>query len=150
MVLDGVRETWERRFEDVESFPVFVMVVSDGTESSSNYGDDEYAELVNTLVSSGITVHGVVLSTRGGSLITQVMLNLTENTGGVYEGISAATGLEEALENLANRMNDHADSVSARYRVIYEAPATRGDSISAGVRRSGVQVSLYGDIRMPR
>ena len=150
VVLDGVRETWERRFEDVESFPVFVMVVSDGTESSSNYGDDDYAELVNTLVSNGITVHGVVLSTRGGSLITQVMLNLTENTGGVYEGISAATGIEEALENLANRMNDHADSVSARYRLIYEAPATRGDSISAGVRRSGVQVSLYGDIRMAR
>lgn len=150
VVLDGVRETWERRFEDVESFPVFVMVVSDGTESSSNYGDDDYAELVNTLVSNGITVHGVVLSTRGGSLITQVMLNLTENTGGIYEGISAATGLEEALASLANRMNDHADSVSARYRVIYEAPDPRGDSISAGVRRSDVQVSLSPDIRMAR
>lgn len=148
VVLDGVRETWERRFEDVESFPVFVMVVSDGTESSSSYNDDEYAELVNTLISNGTTVHGVLLSTRGGSLITQVMLNLTENTGGVYESVSAATGLEEAMISLANRMNDHADSVSARYRVIYEAPETRGDSISAGVRRSGVQLSLYGDMRM--
>lgn len=147
-MLDGVRETWERRFEDVESFPVFVMVVSDGTESSSSYNDDEYAELVNTLISNGTTVHGVLLSTRGGSLITQVMLNLTENTGGVYESVSAATGLEEAMISLANRMNDHADSVSARYRVIYEAPETRGDSISAGVRRSGVQLSLYGDMRM--
>ena len=148
VVLDGVRETWERRFEDIEPFPVFVMVLSDGTESSSNYGDDDYSDFLNGLIANGITVHTVVLSTRGGSLVTQVAMNMTQHTGGVYEGITAATGLEAAMVSLATRLNDHSDSVSASYRVVYEPPDPRGDSISAGVKRSGVEVRLFQSLRM--
>ena len=62
VVLDGIRETWERRFEDDEPFPVFVMVLTDGTEGSGNYNENEYVELVNELITNAITVHVVLLS----------------------------------------------------------------------------------------
>jgi hypothetical protein len=149
VVLDGIRETWERRFEDDEPFPVFVMVLTDGTESSGNYNENEYVELVNELITKSITVHVVLLSSRGGSVINQFAINLTENTGGIYENIAAATGIEQMLVSIADRMNAHYENVSKRYRVVYERPNPPGAQISASVTRPGAFLTgLYGGLRM--
>ena len=126
VVLDGIRETWERRFEDDEPFPVFVMVLTDGTESSGNYNENEYVALINELA-----------------------INLTENTGGIYENIAAATGIEQMLVSIADRMNAHHENVSKRYRVVYERPNPPGAQISASVTRPGAFLTgLYGGLRM--
>ena len=149
VVLDGIRETWERRFEDDEPFPVFVMVLTDGTESSGNYNENEYVELINELINNSITVHVVLLSSRGGSAINQFALNLTENTGGIYENIAAATGIEQMLVSVADRMNAHYETVSKRYRVIYERPDPPGARISASLRRAGANITgLFVGLRM--
>jgi hypothetical protein len=148
-VLDGIKETWERRFEDDEPFPVFVMVLTDGTEASGNYNENEYVELVNELITNAITVHVVLLSSRGGSVINQYALNLSQNTGGVYENIAAATGLEQTLVGLAERMNAHYENVSRRYRVVYERPNPPGAQISATIMRSGARIAgLFAGLRM--
>ncbi|MYN65106.1 MAG: hypothetical protein F4X11_08770 [Acidobacteria bacterium] len=149
VVLDGIRETWERRFEDDEPFPVFVMVLTDGTEGSGNYNENEYVELVNELITNSITVHVVLLSSRGGSVINQYALNLTGNTGGIYENIAAATGIEQMLVSIADRMNAHYESVSRRYRVVYERPNPPGAQISASITRSGARIAgLFAGLRM--
>ena len=41
IMLDGIRETMERRLEDDDTFPVFVMMLTDGSEGSSNYSDNQ-------------------------------------------------------------------------------------------------------------
>lgn len=149
VVLDGIRETWERRFEDDEPFPVFVMVLTDGTEGSGNYNENEYVELVNELITNAITVHVVLLSSRGGSVINQYALNLTQNTGGIYENIAAATGIEQMLVSIAERMNAHYENVSRRYRVVYERPNPPGAQISASITRSGARIAgLFAGLRM--
>ena len=149
VVLDGVRETWERRFEDDEPFPVFVMVLTDGTEASGNYNENEYVDLVNELMTNAVTVHVVLLSSRGGSSVNQYAQNLTGNTGGVYENIAAATGLEQTLVGLAERMNAHYENVSKRYRVVYERPNPPGERISASLSRSGAFITgLFAGLRM--
>jgi len=148
-VLDGVKETWERRFGDDEPFPVFVMVLTDGTESSGHYNDDEYLELVNELIANSVTVHVVLLSSRGGSAVNQYALNLSQNTGGVYENIAAATGLGHTLVGLAGRMNAHYENVSKRYRVVYERPDPPGTRISASVTRPGANIAgVFVGLRM--
>ena len=151
VVLDGIRETWERRFEDDEPFPVFVMVLTDGTESSGNYNENEYVDLVNELIANSITVHVVLLSTRGGSVVNQYAMNISQNTGGIFENIAAATGLDRTLRGLADRMNAHYENVSKRYRVVYERPDPPGAGISASVTRPGVSISgLFTGLRMPQ
>lgn len=151
VVLDGIRETWERRFEDDEPFPVFVMVLTDGTEGSGNYNENEYVELVNELITKSITVHVVLLSSRGGSVINQYALNLTGNTGGIYENIAAATGIEQMLVSIAERMNAHYENVAKRYRVVYERPNPPGAQISASLTRGGAAISgLFAGLRMPQ
>lgn len=149
VVLDGIRETWERRFEDDEPFPVFVMVLTDGTESSGHYNENEYVDLVNELITKSITVHVVLLSSRGGSAVNQYALNLTENTGGIYENIAAATGLGQTLVDVAERMNAHYENVSKRYRVVYERPNPPGARISASIARPGARITgLFAGLRM--
>ena len=149
VVLDGIRETWERRFDDDEPFPVFVMVLTDGTESSGNYNENEYVDLVNELITNAITVHVVLLSSRGGSVVNQYALNLTQNTGGIYENIAAATGLGQTLVGIGERMNAHYENVSKRYRVVYERPNPPGAQISASLTRPGARITgLFAGLRM--
>ena len=122
ILLDGIKETWERRFEDEEAWPIFVVVATDGSESSGNMNQNEYGRLVNELIAKGATVHVMVLSTQGGSSVTDYAINLTDNTGGLYEVFGASTRLATALPELATRLGNHYDQVSQRYRVVYERP----------------------------
>lgn len=148
-VFDGVRDTWRRRFDDDEPFPVFVMVLTDGTEGSGFVTPGEFNELGQQLTANAVTIHAVQLSTRGGSAITSMATNMTQNTGGVFEVINVASGLDDALTNLATRMNEHYTRVSNWYRVIYERPDPPGTRLTAGVTaRPGILFNLFIDRRM--
>lgn len=152
LMLDGIRDTWEARFEGDEPFPVFVLALTDGVESSTAYGNDEYAALVTELVRNGVTIHAALLSTSGdvagATAVARYAENLALNTGGLYESITTATEMEEALTRVATRMTAHHGEVSGRYRVVYQRPDPPGTTMSAGVRRSGVQLGLFTDLRM--
>lgn len=153
-LLDGVRETWNRRFEEDDAFPVIVLVLTDGTEASGNYNDNQYANLLNPLIANGVTVHAVMLSSRGSvraqQRLPQYALSLVENTGGILETFVAPTGYESVLPRLAERMNDHYDMVSKRYRLIFERPNPPGMQVSVSVTGNDLAFSLFIDRRMPR
>ena len=153
-LLDGVRETWRRRFEDDDPFPVMVLVLTDGTETSGNYNDNQYADLLNPLIANGVTVHAVMLATRGGvraqQRLPQYAFNIVEATGGVLENFVAPNGYESVLPRLAERMNDHYDTVSKRYRLLFERPDPPGMRLSVSVTGNDLAFSLFLDRRMPR
>ena len=142
-LLDGVRETWNRRFEEDDTFPVIVLVLTDGTEASGNYNDNQYADLLNPLIANGVTV-------RAQQRLPQYALSLVENTGGILETFVAPTGYESVLPRLAERMNDHYDLVSKRYRLIFERPNPPGMQVSVSVTGNDLAFSLFIDRRMPR
>ena len=147
ILLDGIKETWERRFEDEESWPIFVVVTTDGAESSGRMNQNEYANLVNDLMANGVTVHILLLSS-GGSGVTEYAINLTDNTGGLYEVFGAATRFSTALPELATKLGANYDQVSQRYRVLYERPDPPGTSLSIGVVRPGLVARPYIDRRI--
>ena len=147
IMLDGIRETWERRYEEGDVFPVMMMVLTDGTENSSNYSDPEYLQLMQTLIDNGVTVNILQLSSRGGSVMSQYALNFTENTGGIYESIAAATGLAQWLPTFAERLNAHHAEMSKRYRLRYEPPDPRGAQIAAGAR-GAEGIRLFSSLRV--
>ena len=153
-LLDGVRETWRRRFDDDDSFPVMVLVLTDGTETSGNYNDNRYADLLDPLIANGVTVHAVMLSTRGGvraqQRLPQYALSLVENTGGTVENFVAPTGYESFLPRLAERLDDHYGVVSKRYRLIFERPDPPGMRLSVSVTGNDLAFRLFLDRRMPR
>ncbi|MCY4123470.1 MAG: hypothetical protein OXG72_21390 [Acidobacteria bacterium] len=153
-LLDGVRETWTRRFDEDDAFPVMVLVLTDGTEASGNYNDNRYADLLNPLIANGVTVHAVMLATRGGvraqQRLPQYAFNIVEATGGSLENFVAPTGYEFVLPRLAERMNDHYDAVSKRYRLIFERPDPPGMRLSVSLIGNDLAFNLFLDRRMPR
>ena len=141
VLLDGINETWDRRFDEGERFPVFVLVLTDGSESSSFYNDDEYAEFIGMLISNDIAVHTVIFSERGGSNVSQYSLNITENTGGLYENLASETGMADSLTMIATRLGENYEQVSKRYWIIYERPDPPGAQISIQLNRPGYNVT---------
>ena len=153
-LLDGVRETWRRRFDADDAFPVIVLVLTDGTEASGNYNDNQYAELLDPLIANGVTVHAVMLSTRGGvpaqQRLPQYAHSLVDNTGGTIESFVAPTGYESVLPRLAERLSDQYDLVSKRYRLLFERPDPPGTRLSVSVTGNDLAFSLFLDRRVPR
>ena len=148
VMFDGIRETWARRFEDDDAWPVIVMVLTDAPETSGNMTEDAYNTLVGELMSRGATVHAVLLSTRGGNIQTEYSINLTQNTGGRFQGIAAATGLPNTLTTLGTEIGTHFDDMSGRWRVAYERSDPPGEQISVAVNRPGVNVRIFTHRRM--
>lgn len=151
--IDGVRETWDRRYEGDEAWPIFVAVLTDAIEASAFMNEDRYMGWINDLRAAGVTVHAVLWQSRGaGSAVgvaTGHALNLTANTSGRYTQIAAPTAFEDNLRQLATDMAAHWEQASIRYRVIYERPDPPGQGVSVGVTRPGVNLQLYGDRSMP-
>jgi hypothetical protein len=152
ILLDGIKETWERRFDETEPWPIFVVVATDGSESSGNMHQGQYERFVKELTANGVTVHVLLLSTRGGSLVTDSAINLTAHTGGLYEVFGVGTRLATALPEFAMKLGTHYEQISQRYRVVYERPdpALAGASLSIWVAREGVVAQGYMDRRIPQ
>ena len=155
VMFDGIQETWARRFEDDDAWPVIVMVLTDGPEMSGNMTQDEYNALVGELMSRGANVHIVLLLTRGADaraklrpIQTDYATNLTQNTGGLFQGINLATGLPDALTTLATEIGAHFDDMSNRWRVVYERSDPPGERIALMVNRPAVNVRIFTHRRM--
>lgn len=162
LVLDGIRETWARWFDGDEAWPVFVLVVTDGVEGSAFMNEGRYRNFIDTLRYAGVIIHVVQMNvasttsrahrsvrTRGGSPITNLALNLTDNTGGRYVSVGSPTALAAELTRLANDMGILHEEVGHRYRLVWERRDPDGARLSVNVARPSVGVRLYGDRRLP-
>ena len=65
VLLDGLVETWNRRFDDDDAWPVFVTIVYDGAEASRSVREQQFDNFVNELRARAATVHAVLMSIRG-------------------------------------------------------------------------------------
>ena len=144
MFMDGLLETWNRRFSDEDSWPMFVMVSHDGPEGSNNVQEREINEFMNELRMRAATVNVVLVMNRGGALQNSVSLFLTDATGGSYEGLTAATALSDVLSRLATEIGEHFEQVKNRYRVVFDCDSAP-DQLQAGVTRPAVSVSLFAN-----
>jgi hypothetical protein len=141
--MDGLLETWDRRFSDEDSWPMFVVVSYDGTEGSSVL-ERQINEFANELRVRAATVNVVLVMGRGGALQNNVSLFLTNATAGEYEGLTAATALSNVLGTLATQISEHFEQVKNRYRIVFECDDPP-DQLQAGVTRPAVAVSLFAD-----
>ena len=148
-MLDGIRETLERRFEEDDTWPVFVMLITDAPEGSAFMNQNRYNQFMQNLREKGVIVHTILWSSQNRSNNTEgFAINLANNTGGRFQSIAAVNGMDEVVGQLAVDMGNHYDEVSSRYRVVWNRPDPRGERISVSVKRPGVGVRLFGDRRM--
>lgn len=150
VLLDSLVEADDRflRRDDV-SWPVIVMITTDGPEGSTVTRTEEYNAFVQSITARAGTVHATLLQSRTGvGLPLQVAMNLTQATGGQYESlnVNAAAILPETLRKLADAIAEHHRKMSSYYRVEYRSTSTTPQPVEVGVvtnGRSGMDV-LFG------
>ena len=124
-LIDGLFETWDRRFDDEDAWPVFVLVLTDSrpdlllpdVEAEVNRMlPPAYDAFVGELQDRAATVHAVVLSPGRLGVKSTLSGHLTQNTGGVFLRPVAIIAMAE-----------HYDDVTRRYRVVYECEPDNSD-----------------------
>jgi hypothetical protein len=149
-IVEGLTETWERRFDGDEAWPVIFMVITDGPEGSGNINPDRFNEFVQDVAGKGAMVHTVILENRLGSVQSQISRIVTQATGGLHRSINSATALVDVLTEFATRMGEHFDAMASRYRVEYERPGdTPGAQVGAKIVGPNYTMQLFSDRRVP-
>jgi hypothetical protein len=149
-MVDALTDTWDRRFDDDEPWPVIFLVITDAPEGSGNINPDRFNAFVQDLASKGAMVHTVILQNTLGSVQNQISRIVSQATGGLHRSINSATALVDTLSEFATVMGEHFDAMSSRYRITYERPGdTPGASIGAGIVGPNYTMQLFSDRRVP-
>jgi hypothetical protein len=80
-----------------ERRPVFVIMMTDGTMGRNDVRVDQYNDWIGTLLRRGGRAHGIVI--RG--VTTEILMNLTNNTGGFYDSLAVANALADRMKVMA-------------------------------------------------
>ena len=136
VLLKGLFETWNRRFETEDAWPVFVLVVHDSLEPS-HISERRYNAFLSEPRARAATVHAVLLqidrigqrvytdplnrprlsSTAG---LRREVVDLTSRTSGTFRSLTVATALPQELSDLAAELGTDHERARDRYHVIYE------------------------------
>jgi hypothetical protein len=134
-----------------DRWPVFVIVTSDGTESTPGARDKEFNQWIDGLRSRAATVHAIVLKVKDGSGIPEIVAsNATKNTGGRFESIVISNALPDKLKVLGEQLTSDYRQMSTNYQVEFLTD-TAGPlaGVNVGVARSGVKMQLSYQRRFP-
>jgi len=101
--LDTLLEA-DRRFllNSGERRPVFVIMMTDGTMNRGDARVDQYNDWVGTFLRRGGRAHGIVVHGINSGITTEVLMNLTNNTGGFYDSLAVANALPDRMKVLAS------------------------------------------------
>ena len=130
-----------------------MALLSDGSEASAFMNERRQLRFLNELRAAGVMIHVVQWASGGRDRpdsATGFALNLTGNTGGRYRSVAVATGMVNAMAELAAELGAHYDEMASRYVVVYERPDPPGRRVRVRVTRPAVGVRLHADRNLDR
>jgi hypothetical protein len=80
---------------------VFVIVMTDGAETRGDARVDQYNIWMNGFLRRGGRAHGIVIHGVNSGLTTDLLINITSNTGGFYDSLNVANALADRMKVLA-------------------------------------------------
>lgn len=127
-----------------DRWPVFVLVTTNGTESSAGAREKEFNQWIDGLRLRAVSAHAVVLKVKDGSGMPEVIaLNMTRNTGGRYESLVISNALPEKLKALGATLASDVQQRATRYQIDFETDTTGPlTQINVGVPREGVKLQI--------
>jgi Mg-chelatase subunit ChlD len=85
--------------------PVLVIVTTDNGTVRGDVRIDAYNRFIRDFMKRNGRGHGIVLINRANSSVTSdIVMNLTDNTGGFYDSLVAATALPDRMKVLAENV----------------------------------------------
>jgi hypothetical protein len=104
-LIDSLIESDDRLLKKApDRVPVFVVLAVDTAVTTAEQRIDAYNRFAADFASREGIAHILVLKGRETGIATDVALNLTRNTGGLYEPIAVATAIPDKLKAFAERL----------------------------------------------
>lgn len=142
--LDTLTEV-DRRFlkSAPGQWPVFVIVTTDNGEVRREFNLDQYNAFMQGFVARGGTAHAIIVRGKEIGPVTDLTLNLVENTGGLYGAINTDTSLPERLAAIAARLAADHEQMANTFEVEFIGDAKLAQPmINVTVSRDGVQLEM--------
>jgi hypothetical protein len=142
-LIDTLLESDRRFLRPVAQWPVFVIVTTDNGESRSTPRIEEYNRFVDDFLQRGGSAHGIVVKGTSSGLISDIVQNLIQNTGGIDTIINQSTAVEAQLKAIAARLaGDHARMANA-YVLDYPSDAKiEQPQVEVGTTRANVLLRI--------
>jgi hypothetical protein len=103
--LDTLLESDKRFLQSApDKWPVFVIVTTDIAETRAEPRVNAYNHFITAFLQRGGSAHAVVVKGRESGFVTDIALNLTANTAGVYDAIALSHGIPNALKAIGQRI----------------------------------------------
>ena len=114
-MLDTMVEA-DRRFLQPakDKWPIVVMITTDNAETRGEPRIDEYNRFMNDFLRRGGIAHAIVLRGNSTGVVTDIALNLTGNTGGIYQALAVGNGMGDALKKVGEQLKLDANSPQMR------------------------------------
>ena len=98
---------------------------------------------MNDFLARGGVAHAVVIAGKGFGPVTDMTLNLVENTGGLYKAIVVESGLPGRLSDIAERLAADYDLMKNRYEVEFSGdPKLLQPTVHVSVTRPDVRLQM--------
>jgi len=142
-LMDGLMEIDDRFMKKADDrWPVFVIVTSDGSESSAGANEKRFNDWLAVLPSRGISVHAISIKYRGGGMPEIVAQHVALTAGGLYDYINTSNSLPEKMAAIAQRIAADAERAKSRYQITYITNAADARPVDVGVAREGVRIEM--------
>jgi hypothetical protein len=147
-----IDDLFHRFAQTTDHRPVFVVLTTEGFESTQNINPQQIAHITDHFISRGGALHAVRLNVpltaqtfRGGNLTEMpVTLMIGRDTGGAFTNISP-NGLLEVMERLAVVINDAYTKSPPVYHIEFAGAPPKGKPSPAPqvrVLREGLRLSV--------
>lgn len=124
-------------------WPVIVIVTTDNGEVRREFNLDRYNTLMNSFVARGGAAHAVILRGKETGPVSELTLNLVENTLGRHAEINTDTSLPEQLAAIARRIAADHEQMANTFEIEFIGDARLAQPmVNVTVSRDGVQLEM--------
>ncbi len=124
-------------------WPVIVIVTTDNGDQRREFPIDDYNRFMNDFVARGGAAHAVVVRGRQIGPVTDLILNLTQNVGGMFTAINTDNVLPDRVRAMAERLVADHQKMATRYEVEFTGDAKLlQPMVNVTVARDGVQLQM--------
>ena len=142
-LMDGLMEIDDRFIRKADDrWPVFIIVTSDGSESSAGANEKKFNDWLAVLPSRGVSAHAIAIKYRGGSMTEVVAEHVTQTAGGHYDYMNTSNSLPEKMKAVADLLAKDYERAKSRYQIAYITDAADTRPVDVGVARDGVRLEM--------
>jgi hypothetical protein len=87
-----------------DKWPIIVMLTTDNAETRGEPRIDAYNKFMNDFLRRGGIAHAIVLKGNSTGVVTDIALNLTGNTGGIYQALAVGNSLPDVMKKVGDRL----------------------------------------------